>query len=521
MNLTLRFNTLTRYLIPLSLFYLALAQVIFFVGWLKWYLALFCVALVVLPLFTSIREIDQIVGLEQKQPDRALFGVHHIILVILVSALLLSVSGIGGYGYQDTDWLKHNAILKDLIEQPWPVVYEFGGQDVPLVYYVACYLPAALVGKLGGWSLANQALLVWSWIGLVLAVLWFLVLNRRVAFTVVLLFVMFSGLDVIGQLISRSIVVALRPEVAQVLRWDHIEQWSIGWQYSSNATLLFWVPNQALSGWIVSGLLTYTILRSLQRRYSLFYCSLVVLWSPFVTVGLFPYLLVEFLLQDGTLVKRLKRYVSVPNFCGLVLLMVIGLFYSAKLYPVSPLLTSDIPSGFSLSFAPDNEAKAIGLVMILVFCLLEFGLYGILVYSINQDWNVKAKALLVTTLICLSLLPFFRYGGSNDFVMRVSIPALFVLAVFLGQALHNQSPDVLKRIMLMVLVILGSVTALVEFRRHIVGIRDAGTILQTPSVSQVMSVNEWGILTEKDAAIILQYVGSSQAPFFELMAKEP
>lgn len=520
MNLTLRSNTLTRYLIPLSLFYLALAQVIFFVGWLKWYLALFCVGLVVLPLFASVREIDQIVGTEQEQPHRALFGARHIILVLLVSALLLSVSGIGGYGYQDTDWLKHNAILKDLIERPWPVVYELGGQDVPLVYYVAYYLPAALVGKLGGWSLANQALFVWSWIGLVLAMLWFLVLNHRVAFTPVLLFVMFSGLDVIGQFISRSIVVAIRPEVAQVLRWDHIEQWSIGWQYSSNTTLLFWVPNQALSGWIIGGILTYTVLHSSQTRYSLFYCSLAALWSPFVTVGLFPYLLAEFLLQDGTLLKRLKRYVSAPNFCGLVLLTVIGLFYSAKLYPVSPLLTSDIPSGFSLSFAPDAEAKAIGLVMILVFCLLEFGLYGILVCSINRDWNVRTKALLVTTLVCLSLLPFFRYGGSNDFVMRVSIPALFVLAVFLGRTLHSQSPGGLKRIILMVLVILGSVTVIVEFRRHIVEIRDAGTILQTPSASQVTSINHWGITTEKDVTILLQYLGSSQAPFFKFMAKD-
>jgi len=356
MNSMLRFNALTRYLILASLSYLSFPFLIFFAGWLKWYFALGCVGLVVLSLLWCIREIDQVVGTGQEQPEGFIFGLRHIVLVLLVTCLLLGVSGVGGYGYQDTDWLKHNAILKDLIVQPLPVVYELAGKDVPLVYYIAYYLPAALVGKLGGWFIANQVLFAWSLIGFFLAMLWFLLLNRRASSTVVLLFVVFSGLDVIGELLARSVVSAIRPEVGALLNWEHIEQWSIGWQYSSNATLLFWVPHQAMAGWIASAILMYAILYSQQRKYSLFYCGLAVLWSPFVTVGLLPYLLAEFLLEDGTWLERLRRYVSLPNFCGLALLIVIGLFYSAKLYQVSPLLTSDIPHGFSLAFAPDIQA---------------------------------------------------------------------------------------------------------------------------------------------------------------------
>lgn len=67
-------------------------------------------------------------------------------------------------------------------------MYRLGGQAAPLVYYIAYYLPAALLGKLGGWLWAHQVLFVWSWIGLILAMLWFIILNRRAAFTVVLLF---------------------------------------------------------------------------------------------------------------------------------------------------------------------------------------------------------------------------------------------------------------------------------------------------------------------------------------------
>jgi len=52
------------------------------------------------------------------------------------------------------------------------------------------------------------------------------------------------------------------------------------------------------------------------------------------------------------------------------------------------------------------------------------------------------------------------------------------------------------------------------------GIYSAGTILQTPAKSQVMSVDQWSLATEKQATIVLQYVGSAQSPFFELLTKE-
>ena len=131
--------------------------------------------------------------------------------------------------------------------------------------------------------------------------LWFLLLNRRAAVTVILLFVLFSGLDLVGELLVTPAVVTIRPEVETLLNWKHIEQWSIGWQYSSNATLLFWVPNQALVGWITTGLLVHAILHRRQKQHHIFYCGLSALWSPFVTIGLLPYLLADSLLENDTL----------------------------------------------------------------------------------------------------------------------------------------------------------------------------------------------------------------------------
>ena len=136
---------------------------------------------------------------------------------------------------------------------------------------------------------------------------------------------------------------------------------------------------------------------------------------------------------------------------------------------------------------------------------------------------MKAKALFVTTLVCLSLFPFYRYGTMNDFGMRASIPALFVLAVFVSRTLHSESFTGLKRIVMIMLVILGSATALIELHRHTTEIHNAGTILQIPEDGQVADL--WSYSTQvptsdEGLGILLQYVGSSRAPFFRFMARQ-
>jgi hypothetical protein len=446
------------------------------------------------------------------------FAWRHAAVIILVSIVLLAISGVGGFGHQDSDWLKHNGILKDLVERPWPVVYRLGGQDVPLVYYVAYYIPAATIGKLGGWTLTNWALAAWTLAGLILAMAWFLVLVRRASFAVLLLFVMFSGLDVVGRALVTPVVAAIRPEVSLALIWDHIEQWSWAWQYSSNLTLLFWVPHHALAGWIGTGMLIHMILVPPRKTHSLFLWSTTALWSPFVTIGLAPFLLVELATVDGPLRKRLVRYMSLPSLCGLVLLAVIGLFYSAKLYPISPVLAGDIPHGFVLSFAPDTQAQVIACVLMLVFCVLEFGLYGLLVQPADASRETRSRALLLMALGCLLLFPVYQYGASNDLVMRSSIPALYVLAVFLGRALSGRSLGASRRVVLIALLLLGAMTPLIELRRHVEGIQTAGRLVQIPSVDQVAGVGDWGLATERDGTIMVQYVGSAQAPFFDSLA---
>ena len=159
-----------------SLLYLALPHALFLIGWLRWWIA------ASLTLLLAAAWLRRPAGSRTVTLGGVLFAAGAAFAVLIQS-------GVGGFGPQDMDWHKHNAVLMDLIRSPWPVVYEADGDRMALVYYVAYYLPAAVAGKLAGWRAANLALLAWTWIGLTGVLLWFqaLVGKRAIAATALIL----------------------------------------------------------------------------------------------------------------------------------------------------------------------------------------------------------------------------------------------------------------------------------------------------------------------------------------------
>ncbi len=508
---------LGEYLIAGSLLYLSLPYIIFFAGWLKWYIAGPCIGLILIVLLLCFQEGRRHV--ERSQQPRLTWN--SLILMLLTAAVLLGISGVGGYGYQDSDWLKHNTILRDLVNRPWPVVYEIEDVHVPLVYYIAYLLPAALVGKLGGWFWANQALFVWTYVGLVLAMLWYVKLIRR-PYLALLLFVVFSGLDAVGQII----ITPLGKMILGTgdLSWDHIEWWAVGWQYASNATLLFWVPNQAISGWIIAGMTMYTVLHPPWRKYILFAFSLTALWSPFVTIGIAPYVIVDFVTEASPLSKRLKPYLSLPNITGGALLIIIGLFYISKFADIPLSWEMESVHGLIFTFTR-SVGEFLGVVFLIpLFCVLEFGIYGMIIHKGNPTFGRKHRVMFMTTLICLALLPFYRYGYWNDMTMRASIPPLFFLAIFLGMTLERGTVNKVNRV-LIALIVIGAMTPLVEYRRHIRHICQTGSLATQQEFVEVQALLADDESTEEEIAqvhtLVLQYAGSLQSPFFEGIARRP
>ena len=451
---------------------------------------------------------DPVCGTSPRLPAR------HLIFLLVIALGWLSLAGVGGVGHQHSDWEKHESILADLVNYPWPVIYNLYDQPHPLVYYLAYYLPAALVGKVGGWAGAQVTLFVWTYIGLILSMLWFWLLvhkaSTKAAYATFLIFIFFSGLDALGKWIDNGFnLFAVMPY--------RVERWYDMFEYSANTVLLYWVPNQALTGWIAAGIILYGIVCPWPKRISWLPFGLSMLGTPFVTIGLVPYLLIEFLSDQGPLLTRFRRYLTWSNLSGLVFLFFTTLFYASKLYKVSSNITIGIPHGFAISL--DSPQLTLDVGKLVLFWIVEVGIYALLIRKSAMSEDRIWRWLFVTTFIFLTLLPLYQAGLFNDLIMRASIPALFCLAILVTRALYGNALGKWARIALVVALSIGAVTAvddgihsLAAFYRESTGMPNSEIPYDRRGIVEVYSGSP---------KYLPQYIGSYDSPFFQYVAREP
>ncbi len=518
---------LSRLLIALSLTYLAIPYVVYFIGSLQPLWALIALLLVVTLLLSALRyhwrmpiiDKDTEEGVASPRPLT-------LLLYLLVCGFWVLIGGIGGYGYQTSDWIKHEALLKDLIELPWPVVYEYYTLPVAQVYYTALYLPVAALGKLLGWQAANAALYAWALIGVLLAALWFSFLLRKFNGWVLALFIFFAGLDWVGLLILSA--PNWQPAIAE--RWLEVEDWvSLILQYDSMSNMLFWAPQHAIAGWLAGAMTFYLITRRVVRV-TLVPLALTGLWSPFVAIGLLPLLLIDWITQPKPW-RHLSNYLLGPNLAALALLALTAFYYSAKVGLISPMLEGSLPHGFLLSDPPIDLATRLG--QLLLFMLMEFGLYALLLAPTLRTEPPMIRRMAVAVLVTLLVLPLYSVGLNNDLALRASIPALFLLAVLVGRALVNWQSNWRSKGQeakgapgwvptgLLTLFLIGSLTPLSEIVRQLSPFFSS-TLFNSTMTWQITQAEKGKGIEElfgEDTTRFTQYVGNINAPFFRLLAK--
>ena len=387
-----------------------------------------------------------------------------LIIGLTVIGIWVLLSGIGGFAFQNSDHHIRNAIFRDLINYNWPVYYpqasSFSSSSYALIYYIGYWLPAALIGKLFGWQAANIGLFIWTWIGVFLAAF---LLKKRIKATLLastLLLVFFSGMDILGTVIMHSVVPGSYPQPWPPI--THLEWWAPTFQYSSFTTQLFWVFNQAVPAWICMAL----ILSLSNRRYVFFIWSLCFFFSPIPALGMLPFTLlviphksfnpeeISLKWQGVKLIDFFRRCltdiidtVSLENILGGGIVLVTSYLY-----------LSANPNGSKISFYPLNLATA---VIFVTFLIIEFLLLWSLFYKEQRKnlWWYLTGAILI-------VIPLIIFGSSSDFCMRASIPALFLLMTWSGEALFRK-PKVNYYGALVLLLVLGCFTPLYEINRSI------------------------------------------------------
>lgn len=432
-----------------ALLYLAFPLFLFFIGWCSWFVALPVIGFLLYLLANICKQIGRRSITEKIRVAPAVVtGIFSFVWVATVGVWNL------GFGRtQDWDALR-NDLLSTLTKHSWPVTHTFSGSQVvwSMRHYLGFYLPGPFVGKVAGGNLGVTlfATGVWLFCGVWIVLL---LLQKLFAgyglrkYLSLPLFIAFSGLDAIGSRMQGTL--ALRP--SSLVHGGHIEWWAKRYQFSSNTTLLHWVPQHAIPSWI-GGLLVIHIVRSRQNLFLLPVIAVfAMLWSPFAAVGIVVIALL-LLIGTGLASEFLNNLRKFPLL--VISLLVIGI-------PVLVFLqsgTSDIPKSLLLSQGSFTH----NIKILIEFIPLEFGmvagLTGILLrHKIRENLIVSLGLILVLMIVV---------GMYNDFAMRVSPALLVVILVNACDALFTAPKRGLHQLVHIALagvLAVGTITPLFEF----------------------------------------------------------
>lgn len=370
-------------------------------------------------------------------------------------ALGFALCLLGGEGhvfYSMADWLIRDAVLADLVRDGSKALYRYQDQSYLLRAPLGMYLAPTAVGRIFGLHAAHLALLAQNSL-LVSAVVYFtaaLAQVRKAPFVVVLM--AFSGLDILGVLAAEAMTVA---RGGDLLPFSHLEWWVTNFspfplQYSSHITQLFWVPNHMAPGWWFATLVLLHVRGEIAFSTLLLSCAPLLLWSPLAMMGATPFVALL------ALRRPLREFLTAEIF----LAAIAGLCFM----PVALYLALDagaVPHGWLIfrdGFAPTYVA----------FLLVEIPQAAIVLHAWGKT-AVPDRAPLALALALLLVIPAYGLGPSNDFAMRASIPALFLLAFsFARVAVLTPRDNSALSTMIGALVLISAATPTVEIVKAVV-----------------------------------------------------
>ena len=412
----------------------------------------------------------------------------------------------GGVAPQESDWIKHNAVLFDCVHLPWPVVLAEGTVRWPLVYYLAYYLPAAVVGKMAGYAAAQAALWAWSSLGVTLACLWFARLTRLPVALAPLAFFSFAGLDIVGSTLMQ--IPALHQPHEKLLLYPN-ESWSRIWQFPGHFWMLAWAPGQALGGWLAAGLFLSSP-KPLRAACVAFLFTCLLLWSPFALVGLC--LLAFFLAWREGLEWPAQGFAPL-----LALILPIGVlmaFYAAKISPEAAARFPKIPVDWFFRFHK-GPGPVGSVLLLLLFVAFEFGIFLGFIRARFPKGTGERNLADACGLALICLLPV-TVGDFNDLSMRASVVPLFCLALLLARTAASAGFTPAVRRWFWLVILIGFLTPFVQLLHqgfHLATRRyDPRTVPH--QVSAVVNMADGGFET-----FGAQYTGSTNSFFSKNLAR--
>lgn len=424
--------------------YITLPIIIFLSTWIKPAIGIPLTVLVLFSLLLVFREAPVLFDFNFIENWRCL------LIAFVIIAAWVYLSGVQKTVYQNSDSYIRNGILEVLVKNEWPVFIENGNQTVMLIYYIGFWLPSALVGKIVGVNVAYFCLYLWTLLGVFITYLLICNLMKKVRLWPLLLFIFFSGLDIVGMIIQ----IIYNPDfIDNLTLTSHLEWWN-KWQFSSFTTQLFWVFNQAVPAWVA----TLLIMNQRANKFIVFILGCLMLQGTFPFIGLIPIAFYVSLkntttFKGRTLCKYVRSLISFENLIGGGISGIISFIYLKGNYSSKSIAVISTGDGSFLK----------KIVLYGFFIFIECFLLYLVIFKYQ-----RRNPIYYISFICLCACPMVRVGYSVDFCMRASIPSLVVLYLLVASSLESMKKEKNWLLFFLLgLLALGAVTPLFEINRTI------------------------------------------------------
>lgn len=424
-----------------TLCYLALPSLIFLAGWLRPAAAIPMLAITLLALVQFLRRDDMHWGIPQS-PEAG-------VMIVVVAFAWASLGGAGHFFAANSDWLMRDKVLGDLTFSDWPPAYSVvDGHAHILRSAIGFFLPAAVIGKLAGITSVDLALYFYTALGCSLFLLLLPLPTRagRLLFGLLLVTIFFSGMDYLG------IVLATGSLPIFPLR---LEWWG-PFSYPSLAGQIYWAPNHVIPLLLVTMLFYRHWGHRAWPALFLILLPLTVIWSPFAVAGILPFLALATLRWFALGQRFADSRITIWQLIAAALMT----WLSVRLMTLGIAAIPGAPSA-EVARNPDGLISDYLLFILMEFAILALVLARKLRHSHGLFWLACA---------ILALLPVYRYGPTNDTMLRLSTCSLvFLLLITLDQIQHwaSQRPFPPSAWTIGIILLIGACTPFNEMWRAI------------------------------------------------------
>ena len=455
----------------LGYLYLILPYMIFLITWVKYFISIPSLILVIIATYFTIKDTKKHYNISYN------FNLFSLILLFIIITVWVILLGVGNICLPSGDTIYGRyAVFKDLIEFPFPIIYPENGYG--FVYYFAHWIIPAIFGKIFNYNVANIILILWTSLPLFLTlILLSIYLNKiktKQIFIIFLIFILF---------VPPSLIFHKEGNFGKGLLTV----------FATSYINIFNLFNQSPAIYLMS------VLFLLQKNsFNFTFLGLsIMLYSPYATLGIIPFMIAKAIIEISAGKNELKNIFSVSN-----ILSSISIFPILLLYFSSTATKSD-----GLRFVLTDYPV---LYLIELF-MIKFGIIFILLFKYN-----KKNYLFYVSLFTLIAVSLIQYSGDHNF-HRTNITALFFLSIFLTDYFINHfNENSIRKYLLLIIFMMGIFRGYIELDQidfYLEQIKTFGKVnIEDMAVNKTFNTknNSWHLRTitcqDVDNSIFFKYI---------------